>query len=287
MHKIILEMFEFFKNLLQLCKILVLFCILMLLMIWVQDLTNQPWGWTDFIKPFIDLFVIAGAAISTKSITLFDATFEYKYFWALVLFVLLYFVFKFLIVALESLKETYGEGRKIIKKIQEDAFNKSLEKQMTNEQEQIKKYQIFVSTSVKKKFSHKECNVNLDEQNKIMNKFLISKTAVNPTKYEDGFLYSFNDFNHIDDILEHFFKLIKSEAPLDYRICVQIISKNAAKEMEQLKELISLDFVNKITTLSDTVWRYKFNSSHRYSTSQLGVFQYGDGSFEVHEFEEM
>ena len=129
--------------------------------------------------------------------------------------------------------------------------------------------------------------MNLDEQNKIMNKFLISKTAVNPTKYQDGFLYSFNDFNHIDDILEHFFKLIKSDAPLDYRICVQIISKNAAKEMEQLKELISLDFVNKITTLSDTVWRYKFNSSHRYSTSQLGIFQQGDGSFEVHQFEEM
>lgn len=287
MHRFILEIFEFLKNLLQLCKIFVVFSILMLLMIWVQDLTNQPWGWTDFIKPFIDLFVIAGAAISSKSITLFEATFEYKYMWALVLFVLLYVISHVLMIALEALKETYGEGRKIVKKIQEDAFNKSLESQMVKEQEQIKKYQIFVSTSIKKKFSHKECNIDLEEQNKIMNKFLIGKTGINPTKFQDGFLYSFNDFKYIDDNLQHFFKLIKSDAPLDYIICVQIISENAAKEMEQLKELINLKFLNKITTLSDTVWRYKFNSSHRFSTSQLGLFQKGNGTFEVHQFEEM
>ena len=287
MHKFILEIFEFLKNLLYLCKILILFCILMLLMVWIQDLTSQSWGWTDFIKPLIDLFVIAGAAISSKSITIFDATFEYKYFWALVIFVLLYAIFNFLIIALEALKETYGEGRKIVKKIQEDAFNKSLEKKITSEQEQIKKYQIYVSTSIKKKFSHKECNVDIEEQNKIMNKFLIGKTAISPTKFQEGFLYSFNDFNHIDDNLEHFFKLLKSDAPLDYIICVQIISKDVTKETNQLRELISLKFVNKITTLSDTVWRYKFNSSHRFSTSQLGVFQKNGGTFEVHQFEEM
>ena len=287
MNKFILEIFEFLKNILHLCKIITVFSILMLLMIWVQDLINQSWGWTDFIKPLIDMFVIAGAAISSKSITIFEATFEYKYLWALILFILLYVIFHFLMIALESLKETYGEGRKIVKKIQEDAFNKSLARQMTNEQEQIKKYQIFVSTSIKKKYSHKECNVNLDEQNRIMNKFLIEKTGINPTNYQDGFIYSFNDFNHIDDVLENFFKLVNSDAPLDYIICVQIISKEKLKEMEQLNELISLKFVNKITTLSDTVWRYRFNKSHKYSTSQLGLFQKNNNTFEVHQFEEI
>lgn len=287
MHKFILEIFEFLKNLLQLCKILILFSIMMLLIIWTQDLINQSWGWTDFIKPFINLFIVAGANISSKSITIFEATFEYKYMWAVVLFILLYFISNFLMIALESLKETYGEGRKIVKKFQEDAFNKSLKKHMKNEQEQIKKYQIFVSTSIKKRFSHKECNIDLDEQNKIMNKFLIGKTGISPIKFQDGFLYSFNDFNRIDENLEYFFKLLKSEAPLDYLICVQIISHNVDKEMLQLKELISLNFVNKIATLSDTVWRYTFNTTHKFSTSQLGLFNKDGETFEVHQFEEI
>lgn len=287
MHKFILGIFEFLKNLLHFCKILVVFSIMMLLMIWTQDLINQSWAWTDFIKPLVNLFIVAGSMISSKSITIFEATFEYKYLWALVLFILLYVIFNTIILILESLKETYGEGRRIIKKFQEDNFNKSLEKNIKNEQERIKKYQIFVSTSIKKNFSHKEFNVDLDEQNKIMNKFLISKTGVNPTRFQDGFLYSFNDFNHIDDSLEHFFKLIKSDAPLDYLICVQIISQNSTKEMEQLKELINLKFINKIVTLSDTVWRYGFNPLRKFSISQLGLFQKGDETFEVHEFEEI
>lgn len=287
MNKFILEMFGFIRSALHFCKIIVVFSILMLLMIWVQDLTGQSWGWTNFIEPFIDMFILAGATISSKSITLFDATFEFKYFWALILFVILYVISHVLIIVLDYLKEIYGEGRKIVKKMQEDYFNRSLERQNTNEQEKIKRYQIFVSTSIKKKFSHKECNVNLEEQNIIMNKFLISKTGINPTKFSDGFLYSFNDFNHIDEVLEYFFRLIKSDAPLDYIICVQIISENAAKEMEQLSQLINLKMVNKITTLSDTVWRYKFNKSHRYSTVQLGLFQHGKDTFEVHQFEEM
>ena len=120
-----------------------------------------------------------------------------------------------------------------------------------------------------------------------MNKFLIEKTGVSPIPYEGGFLYAFDNFASVDSVLENFFKLIKSNAPLDYIICIQILGNDLVKEEAQLKKLISLRFMNKISACSDTAYRYKFNSSHRYETSQLGLFQKDNDTFEVHEFREM
>ena len=36
--------------------------------------------------------------------------------------------------------------------------------------------------------------------------------------------------------------------------------------------------------LSNVVYRYKFVDNPKYETSQLGLFQKGDDTFEVHEF---
>ena len=154
----------------------------------------------------------------------------------------------------------------------------------TTEQQRIKRYQIYVETTVKPKYAHKEFNVNMDEQNQLMNKFLIGKTGVCPQKFENGYLYTFESFSQIDKILDVFGSLLKSKAPIDYLICVQILGVDAKTEMKQLRNLIALKFLNKITTLSDTVFRYGFNIICNYETSQLGVFQREDGTYEVHQF---
>ena len=118
-----------------------------------------------------------------------------------------------------------------------------------------------------------------------MNKFLINQTGVNPIKYENGYLYTFESFKDIDAVLDIFSRLSTSKAPIDYLICVQILDKNSGKEREQLNALIDLKILNKIATLSDTVYRYMFNRSQRYETIQLGIFQKEDWTFEVHEFQ--
>ena len=41
-----------------------------------------------------------------------------------------------------------------------------------------------------------------------------------------------------------------------------------------------------ITMAADTSYRYRYNETHRYQTSQIGVFQYGDKTLEVHEFKQ-
>ena len=125
-------------------------------------------------------------------------------------------------------------------------------------------------------------NVNLDEQNKLMNKFISEKTAVIPMMMNGGFLYEFMDFDKIDTVLDVLFKVLHSSAPLDYAICVQ-----SGDNMEQLTKLSTLNHFGMISMAADTAYRYRFNETHRYQTTQVGVFQNGDRTLEVHEFKEI
>ena len=214
--------------------------------------------------------------------------FKIKFPIALIIMLILTFVADYIKENIfEKLEEKGNDANRTIKKIGENAYNDKLNRQHTKQQKKINKYQILVLTSLKKKFSHAELGYNIDEQNNIMNRFLMEKTGVSPKLFEGGFLYEFDYFEEIDKTLEMFFKLIKSNSPLDYIICVQIIGENPENEINQLKQLASLRFENKISMLSDTAFRYKYNSAHRYGTSQLGLFQKENGTIEVHEFIEI
>ena len=61
-------------------------------------------------------------------------------------------------------------------------------------------------------------------------------------------------------------------------------SKLSAEEKQTTNRGRVLKNINKITTLADTAYRYNFNDICRYETSQLGVFQKENGTFEVHQF---
>ena len=172
-------------------------------------------------------------------------------------------------------------------KAQETLMNSQLANDVKTEQMKINNYKIMVSTSVKKKFSHRELNINLEEQNVIMNKFLIKNLGVSPVKFEDGFLYSFNNFSKIDNVLEIFFKVVNSTAPLNYYISVQVCSGDVEEEAKALKELNGLKIENKIIMKSDTSYRYKYNEFHKYGTTQIGLFQKGKDTIEVQCFKEL
>ena len=284
MDKFFIKMFNFSRSCIQFFKILIVFTIMMLILYWIQNLTGDAWAWTAFINPILDLFLEIGAQIAPGSTTLFAAVFEYKFLAALVILILIYAFTNFLKFCVDKNEEIYFKMRKIIKKVEEDNLNKSLETQITNEQIKLKKYQVYVSTSVKKGIAHRDFSINLDEQNKIMLKFLMEKTMCNPTKKDDGYLFEFHNFEKIDSVLDSFNKLIQSEAPLDYIICVQVLGENIQKELKQMEVLKSLKILNKIVSFADTAYRYSFNRDKGYKVSQLGLFQKEDSTFEVHEY---
>ena len=276
--------FNFLKSFVQFLKIIIIFSIMMLLLYWIQNLTGDFWSWSSFMNPILDLFLEIGKYIAPGSIMLFAAVFEFKFFVALLLFLLLYALAHLNLIIIDSLERGCESGKRFVRKVEENHFNTSLEKQNVSEQKKIKRYQIYVEARVKAKFGHREYNINLEEQNQIMLKFLLDKTAQCPQKWGNGYLFTFESFDNIDNILAIFEKLPKSKAPLDYIICVQIIGVNSAQERKQMEALISLEFTNKIATLADTIYRYSFNDLCNYDTSQLGVYQKDGSTIEVHEF---
>lgn len=282
MHKFVLGFFNFFKSFLHFMKIVCVFCIIMLAFYWVQNLLHTEWSWLGFIKPFLDGLLEIANMIYSISFNLFGAVFELKYLSALIILIGLFFVMNLLILGTNILEGIYSSAHFVCKKAEEAAMNKALKNEVIKQEKKINKYSVVIHTEIKKKFSHQEINVNLEEQNKIMNKFMIEKTCVQPAILDGGFMYKFNDFDKIDNVLDVLFKIINSNAPLDYAICIQ-----AGDDLEQLKKLISLKHFGKISMAADTAYRYKFNETHRYQTTQVGLFQCGDKTLEVHEFKEI
>ena len=182
------KFFGFLRSFVQFLKILTIFSIMMLLLYWIQNLTGDFWSWARFMNPILDLFLEIGKSIAPGSVMLFAAVFEFKFFVALLLFLVLYALAHFNLIIIDFLENGYESGKKIVRKFEENRLNDSLEKQNFSEQKKIKRYQIYVEARIKSKFGHREYNINLEEQNQIMLKFLLDKTAQCPQKLEKGYL---------------------------------------------------------------------------------------------------
>lgn len=284
MHNLMLNFFGFLRSCLKFLKVILLFLVVFLVMYWMQDLTQKTWEWYTPVAPFFKNLLNYGKDVSSESIMLFAAVFEFKYLVVMGFFGIIYLFVHLCFIGVNSLEEVYHSGRKMYKNYQEKSLNLQFAVEQTFEQKKIKNYQIFVQTFVKSGFAHREYNINLEEQNKILIKHLFNKTGFSPNKYQDGFLFSFNSFDRIDEILDVFSKLNQSKAPLDFLICLQIIDSDNNASEEELNTLIGLKILNKITTLANTAYRYRYNENQRYKTVQVGLFQKGGNTFEVHEF---
>ncbi len=284
MHKYVLKFFLFLKNTIEFFQILTLFGLILLLFYWNQNLLNAHWGWLSFASPILGFMVELSSKITDGAVYLFDAVFELKYGMTALFFVGIYWFCKLLLLGLVQLEEFYYHCRFLKKQAEEREMNAEMAAEMSAEAKKMKSYKIYVETVLKQNIY---TEVNMKEQNNIMNKFLIEQTSVVPTAYENGFLYEFSPVDDIDRTLKNFFKLIKSDAPIDFIICVQAYGHDYRQEEAQLKKLISLRHLNKISIASDTCWRYQFNRVKLHTISQLGLFQKDGSTMEVLEFKEI
>ena len=283
MKNFILKMFDFLKNSVKFLEIVIIFFTMLIILYWIQHLIGTEWVWLSFFYPILDSIIFVVEYLTPDSLFNTENYVQYKYIASLLLLAVIYFSIKYILITVEMLENIYINVTSKVKKIREDKFNNDLIKNQKNEQNLIKKYVVYVSSSVNDKKSYGQ-EVSLDEQNKIMNKFLIEKTSVLPEVFEDGFLYKFNDFDSIDNILDVFYKLLQSNAPLDYLIVVHAYKSDFNSEIENLKKLIALKLLNKMYLSSETSYRYGFNKNKKYETSQLGIFQKDDITIEVLNF---
>lgn len=279
MHKFILKTFEAIKNLCSFLKIVGILCIMMLLLFWIQNLIGAEWKWMGFISPFLTSLVEFANYICSFSFDLFGTKVELKYISALVILVGVCFLMNFFIMLAAMFEAAYKSTHFVCKKTQEFVMNKGLQNAVKKEEKQIKEYTVHIHTAIKEKYNNLENKINLEEQNQIMNKYLIEKLSVDPRPYNNGFTYHFSNIENIDSVLNVLFKILNSKAPIKYTICIQ-----AGDNLKQLDKLISLKEYGKIIIAADTLYRYQYNDIKLHETSQVGVFQYENRTLEVHEY---
>jgi len=281
MHQIVLKFFGALKSLWQFMKIICTACITLLLLFWIQNLLGAEWGWLGFITPFFKNLLAITDSIYSLKLNFFGAVFELKYLSAVIVLIGCFYLMNLFIMLTCLLEAGYKATHFICKKTEENILNKSLKEDIIKQEKSIKNYVVVIHTVIKPKYNRLETTFDINEQNKLMNDFIFEKLGVKPANYEGGFMYAFDNFEKIDTILEVLFKVLKSSAPLDYAICIQ-----SGNEMKQLKKLISLKYYGKIIMAADTCYRYKFNTTQKYRTSQIGLFQYENRTMEAHEFRE-
>ena len=284
MHEFLLKSFIKSKSFVQFLKIFDVFLIMMLLLHWIEHLLGSTWGWMNFIKPLLDFFIITGAMINNGSADFFGAVFEYKFFIALILLIVVYFLIHLDYLLICFIESAYKEGHFHFNRFQEKVLNKKLQDEQVCEQKKLQSYVIYISGVLKTDAVTKLSNVNLEEQINLMNKFLIEKTGTSPQKFDNGFVYKFYKFDKIDYILDIFFRVLHSTAPLNFQICVILEEHDKTLQDERLRSLIHLGIMNKISMLSNIAYRYKFIENPKYETSMLGVFQKNNNTIEVHSF---
>lgn len=285
MHKFILKFFNFLKNSAHFLKVIVMFSFFMFFIFWMQNIIGANWSFLNFIKPYFNFFLNIGTNILNGKIQVLNTYVEYKYLAVIIIFIALYILAHILYLAIEKLEDIYDDSRRIIKEKQEASMNKALQETISMNEKKLKQYKIYIAISVKKNFAHSKYNINLEEESKNLNKFIIEKTSVNPIFHNEGFLYSFSNFESIDKVLDIFKKILNTESPLNYYICVQIYGANQIKENQELENLIAIKIPNKIIMMADTSYRYNFNSTQKYKTGQFGIYQKNGESFEVHIFD--
>lgn len=280
MHQFIIKCFDLIKSFLQFIRILLVLFILIILLYWIQNLTDANWAWLGLFKPFLDAILEFSNGISSFSVDLFGALFEIKYFIAVLIFIILGYLDQLCIMLVDFLESVYRKTRMFIKKTDETILNKELEMNVKFQEKMINKYSIIIKTRVKPNNQKLGQVIDINEQNDILNKFISEQLGVHPLKLNDYFLYNFNSIESVDSTLDVLFKVLESRAPIDYLICIQ-----AGENLAQLAKVSELGYWNKITVAADTAYRYSHNSKQRYLTSQVGTFQTGNGTLEIHEFQ--
>lgn len=280
MNKLILCFFNIAKSLVQFISIICSFLTTIISLNWIELLIDAHWSWLDFIRPVINSILDFSYKILPLSLNLNDKKIDIKYITAVVLLFLLVYISRKILDIFLDLEVDYHNLNIKFKRQKENRFNKNLIRKFNAKEKKITKYMILINTQWKKNY-FKKANDSLGEQNTIMNNFIYEQTGIEHSVFNNGFLYCFNNFEHLDNTLKVMFKLLKSTAPLDFAICIQV-----GEDLQLLKKLGDLKAYGKIIMAAETLYRYDLNKEKKYETQNVGIFQYENLILEVHEFKE-
>ena len=118
--------FQSLRNIVYFFKIIVILLVLLYFLYWIQHLTGDIWDWTKFTHSLFKFLVNFASKISSKSILLFDAEFNYSFFIVFIFFTLLYGLIVLIYDGINVLEENYNNFLRAIRKRQENSYNQGL-----------------------------------------------------------------------------------------------------------------------------------------------------------------
>ena len=169
-------------------------------------------------------------------------------------------------------------------KSEERRINKELHNNIQRMNNKISYSFMYVELREKENASEK---VDLDEQYKILNQFLYSKTLVLPERSGEGYVYKFTTkIDHIDADLKYFFRALHSQAPVDYMFIFQVIETTFDNALFDVSKLKKAGIYNKIIMTPTTNLRYESNIKKDYNTGVVGNYVFAGESHSIYELKE-
>lgn len=169
------------------------------------------------------------------------------------------------------------------RRFEDKQVNLSIHRSAKNMNKKISKCMVYLEL---KKKEHLVETVDLKEQYELLNKYLSSKVGVVPENFLDGFLYKFPDIEKIDSDIVYFFYAIKSKAPVDYMMILQVIEKSLLVAQDEIQKLRSAGLYNSIIMSPTTSLRYEYNDARAYTNGIIGHYLCGNEEMSIYELKE-
>ncbi len=267
------------ENLFQFFAVIALFYLLIFTLYTMCSLANS--SAFDFFSSQAEIIMSVASFIwgGTKS----DLFFIKEFLTGILLLAAIFFICQFVKLKLVNLGNFLKESLVNCYKSEEKSVNAELHRNIVRMNKKISSAVIYVE--IKKKESVFTA-VDLDEQYKLLNNFLYSKTNIIPEKQDGGFIYKFSNVEKIDMYLPFFFKAINSTAPIDYLFIFQIIENDFDSAMYEINKIKNSGIYNKILMTPATNLRYENIDNKSYSTGVVGNYVFAGESHSVYELKD-
>ena len=181
-----------------------------------------------------------------------------------------------LIVYLKNAKEN-------CRRFEDKCVNDAIHRKVKKINKKMSKYLIYLELKVK---DNAIGEVNLDTQYKLLNEFLFNKLEVTPSKYAEGYLYRFANIEAVDDVVKYFMHAMKSNAPVDYKVVLQVIENGEDNAFVEIFKLKGAGLYNVILMSPTTCVRYEHNDKQEYVTGIIGNYLMDGSDISIYELRE-
>lgn len=283
------KVFEYLINFVKFTQVSLIFLSFATTLYWILEIAKVPFiaavaPFFNAIEDFVHVFYNRQSVIDNVSI-------DFSFFIAALSMLLIVWLLKFVVEAIEFLEIRYDSLHKTLKNKAEASFNVNLENQYVSQESKNNKLIIFVKFNVKNiakdRFFDRDANAGVEgKQKEVLFDFysILDEDFDCQKKLSNGgvFLY-FEKFEDVDSIISSLENILsgliknyfREKWQIDFFMSLDAYAstRDLTKETEKLLLLISLGLENKITCLSTFKQRYSLVKKPNYLIAGQGFYK--------------